>query len=143
MSPDLRHLDWKSEWGFQSASDERRFYIRESAGSIIAGVVFGVILAIPTGVYGVWVLFTDKTQGSWVFAVMLLLISAVFTSLLVFSARRGRWMVVYDRGEPGVPGEIRIGGKRLAADRVRSLGVHHCNPGTESPRFMVVAYLHD
>ncbi|MBC7894301.1 MAG: hypothetical protein H7066_02755 [Cytophagaceae bacterium] len=137
----MRGLRWESQCGFQVVTHGTCYYIRESPGSLIAGIVFGVVLAIPSGGYGVWLLLTDGTIGGRVFAAMLLLVSAVFTFLLWSSARRGRWMLVYDRGQPGVPGEIRHSGKRLPVERVRSLSTR--STGGSPPRSTVVAELHD
>jgi hypothetical protein len=50
-------------------------------------------------------------------------------------------MIVYDRGGPGVPGEIRLNGKRLPLESVRCLSTR--SAGGSTPRHMVVAELHD
>lgn len=135
-------LDWKSQSGFQVANDASCLYMRESTGSVIAGFVFSVVFAVPTGVYGVWLLITNPVGGSRVFAGLLLLVSAVFSFVLWSSLRRGRWMIVYDRGGAGTPAEIRFnGGKRLAASRVRSLSTR--SVGGSMPKSSVVAELHD
>ena len=72
----------------------------------------------------------------------MLVVAGVFAFLPWLVLRRGRWMVVYDRGEPGVPAEIRYNGKRLPAERVRSFSTR-ATSGSSMPRSTVVAELHD
>jgi hypothetical protein len=50
-------------------------------------------------------------------------------------------MIAYDHGEPGTPGEIRLNGKQLPVERVRCLSTR--SAGGSTPRYMVVAVLHD
>lgn len=139
---DLDRLPWKEEGGFHVAHDGPRYYMREGTGSIIAGIVFAVVLASFTGVYGVRLLLTETDLKAKAFGVLMLVVSAVFSSILVYSARRGRWLLVYDRGEPGRPGEIIYRGKRLPADRVRALSTRIAGGGS-MPSRIVVAELHD
>jgi hypothetical protein len=139
---DLSKLSWKGEGGYQVAQDGSRYYLREGAGSMIAGIVFGVVIGGFAGVYGVWLLVTENDLSSKLFAVLMLLVAAVFAAILIHSARRGRWMLVYDRGEPGRPGEIIVQGKRLPAERVRAFSTKSSGGGT-MPTRTVVAELHD
>jgi hypothetical protein len=79
-----------------------------------------------------------------VFACLVLLVGGLFTWVLWYSARRGRWMIVYDRGGAGAPGEIRHGGgKRLPVARVRCLSTRHAGGSIALPHRTVVAELHD
>lgn len=139
-------LKWKSQWGFHVAMDSRCLYIRESGGSIIAAFIFSVAISASAGWLGmsVFVSETPTTLGEKGFGVLMLLIAAAFAAILFFSLRRGRWMVVFDRGDPasGTPGEVRYqGGKRLPAERIRSFSTRSC--GGSPPRSTVVAELHD
>jgi hypothetical protein len=139
--PDLGRLRWQSQWEFQIATDGTCFYMRESGGSMIAGAVFGTVFAVGGLGYGGWLLLTQTEWSARAFSCLMLLVGAVFTYVLGSCARRGRWMIAYDRGGPGVPGEIRHGGKRLPAERVRCLSTRPA--GGSMPRRIVVAELHD
>ena len=138
---DLRRLSWKGEGGYQVAQDGTRYYLRESSGSMIAGVVFGVVIGGYAGVYGVRLLITENEPSSKVFGVLMLVVATLFAAIMLHSARRGRWMLVYDRGEPGRPGEILYQGKRLPAERVRGFSTKGI--GGTTPKRTVVAELHD
>ena len=138
---DLRRLSWKGEGGYQVARDGSRYYLRESSGSMIAGIIFGVVIGGYAGVYGVRLLVAENDPSSKVFGVLMLLVATLFGAILLYSARRGRWMLVYDRGEPGRPGEILYQRKRLPAERVRGFSTR--GAGGSMPRRTVVAELHD
>ncbi len=137
----LKRLKWPGQGGFQVANDDRYLYMRESAFSIVSGVIFGVLISGTSGVCGVWALLTDKTVGGRAFGVFLLLVAAFFIWIMWFSARRGRWMIVYDRGQPGSPGTIHYQKKRLSAERIRGFSTRYC--GGSTPSYTVVAELHD
>lgn len=139
--PNLSHLTWKSDCGYQIATDGSRFYMRESALSIVSGVIFGVGIAGTSAVCGVWALVTQKELSGRGFGVFLLLIAAFFFWLMWTTARRGRWMVVYDRGEAGRPGEILYQGKRIAAEKLKSISTRWT--GGNPPRRTVAAELND
>lgn len=145
-APHKGRLKWKSQWGFQTATDSRCYYIRESGGSIIAAFIFSVAISASAGGLGVsaFVSETPTTLGEKGFGVLMFFIAAAFLAILYFSLRRGRWMVVFDRGDAasGTPGEIRYQGrKRLAVERVRSFSTRSC--GGRPPRSTVVAELQD
>lgn len=139
--PSLNRLRWQKLGEYETVTDGTCLYLRESAGSIIAGAVFSTLFSLLGIGYGGWVLFTDRTAGSWIFACLLLLVGTLFTWVFWSSVRRGRWMIVYDRGGPGTPGEIRLNGKRLPVERVRCLSVR--SVGGSTPRHAVFAELHD
>ena len=141
--PTLDHLSWQPLGEYQMATDGTCFYMRETTGSMIAGAVFGVVIGGGMGVCGVWALLTDKTVAGRVFAAVMFLVAALFASILWYSARRGRWMIVYDRGGPGVPGEIRYNGKCLPVERVRCLSTRSSGGSSSMPERTVVAELHD
>lgn len=137
-------LKWKSQWGYQVATDSRCLYIRESGGSILAAFIFSVAISAAAGCLGMSVFLseTPTTAGEKAFAVLMLGVTAVFATILIFSLRRGRWMLVYDRGGPGAPAEIRYRqNQRLAAERVRAFSTRAC--GGRTPQSTVVAELHD
>lgn len=139
-------LKWKSQWGFQVATDSRCYYIRESGGSIIAAFIFSVAISVSAAWLGVSVFVseTPTTLGEKGFGVLMFFIAAAFLAILYFSLKRGRWMVVFDRGDAasGTLGEVRYqGGKRLSVERVRSFSTRFC--GGSPPRSTVVAELHD
>jgi hypothetical protein len=134
-------LRWQSHGEFQIATDGTRFLMRESTGAIIAALIATVVLGFGSGVYGVWLVFTAPEASYYVFAAMLLLVSAVFITVFVSSFRRGRWNVAYERGQPGVPAEIRFCGKSLPAERVRAFSTRCV--GGRMPRYVVVAELHE
>jgi hypothetical protein len=117
--------------------------MREGMVSIVAGAIFAVAITGSAGFLGVSILFSQKqtTVAEKAFGVFMLFVAAFFVFLCWLSLRRGRWMVVYDRGEPGTPGEIRYNGKRLPVDRVRGFSTR--NVGGKMPRSSVVAELHD
>lgn len=110
---------------------------------MIAGAVFSVALALSAGWLGVWLLLTQTTVGARAFAGLMLVVAAVFVYVIWSSARRGRWMIVYDRGQPGVLGEIRDYERRLPAERVRSLSTRPFGGSIAMPKHTVVAELHD
>jgi hypothetical protein len=134
---DLDQLSWKSDGEVQTANDGRCFYMRETLGSRIAGVVFAVAMMAAAGMFVVSALQTDA-HG---FAVFMAGVGALFAWILVASLRGGRWLIVYDRGGDGAPAEIRHKGKCLPAERVRLLTT--IDAGGRMPRRMVVAELHD
>jgi hypothetical protein len=138
----LRRLPWQAQGGFQVVTDGTCLYMREGVGSMIAGVVFAVVLGLSAGGYGGWLLLTQTTVIAWAFAGLMFVVAAVFAFVLCYSARRGRSMIVYDRGQPGAPGEIRYDGKHLPAERVRSLSTRPFG-SSPMPRHVVVAELHD
>jgi hypothetical protein len=142
-TPDLRKLAWKSEWGFQTVMHGSCYCIRETAGSIVAGAIFGVVLGAGSAVFGVWMIMTQPlaTLAEKGFAGLMFVLAAVFLGLMWVSLRRGRWMLVYDRGQAGVPGEIRSRGKRIPASRVRFLSTRFC--GGKMPQYSVTAELDD
>ena len=109
---------------------------------MIAGAVFAAVLGSFTGVYGLRLLFTEREGSARLFGVLMLVVAAMFAFVLVYSVRRGRWMLVYDRGESGRSGEIIKHGKRLPAERVRALSTRTAGGGA-MPRRIVVAELHD
>ena len=136
-------LRWQSQWGYQIATDATCYYIRESGGSMIAGGVFATVFAVGGLGYGGHLLMTDPTAGARVFACLCLLVGAVFACVLGSCVWNGRWMIVYDRGGPGAPGEIRLRGKRLPAERIRSISTRHSGGSAGNPQRIVVAELHD
>lgn len=141
-----KRLKWKSQWGFQVATDSRCYYIRESGGSIIAAFIFSVAISVAAGWLGVSVFVSEAptTLGEKGFGVLMFFIAAAFLAILFFSLKRGRWMVVFDRGDAtsGTPGEVRYeGSKRLPVERIRSFSTRSC--GGRPPRSTVVAELHD
>ncbi len=144
-APDLSHLTWKSEWEFQVATDSRCLYIRESSGSIFAASVFTAGI-VGTAGYLSWSIFfpeTPNTLGEKAFGGLMLFVAGFFAWIPWLTLKRGRWMVVFDRGEPasGIQGEIRYQGKSLPAERVRGFSTRSC--GGSPPRSTVVAELHD
>jgi hypothetical protein len=138
-----RRLRWQSQWGFQTAADGSCYYIRESGGSMIAGGVFATVFAVGGLGYGGHLLMTDATAGGRVFACLCLLVGAGFACVLVSCVWNGRWMIVYDRGGPSAPAEIRFRKKRLSADRIRSISTRHSGGSAGNPQRIVVAELHD
>lgn len=139
----LRKLKWQSQWGYQTATDSQCYYIRESSGSMIAAWIFSIAIVGASGWMAVNLfLFTPgKTWMEIGFGLLMLLVAAVFIYIPWLTLRKGRWMVVHDRGAPGIPGEIRYQGKRLPADRVKSFSTRSC--GGNPPRSSVVVELHD
>ena len=142
---DLSQLTWKSEWEYQVATDNRCLYIRESSGSMLAASVFTIAIVGTAGYlsWSVLVPETPNTLGEKAFGVLMLFVAAFFAYIPWLTLKRGRWMVVFDRGEPasGIPGEIRYQGKSLSAERVRGFSTRSC--GGSPPRSTVVAELHD
>lgn len=137
----MRKLSWKSQVGAQVASDDRCLYMREGMGSIIGAAIFSMAIVGSAGYLGVSILVTPCSLVEKAFGVFMLLVAAVFVYIPWVTLRRGRWMVVYDRGVPGTPGEIRCQGKSLPVASVRSLSTRFC--GGSMPRSTVVAELHD
>ena len=140
---DSGRLRWQSQGGYQVATDGSCFYIRESGGSMIAGGVFATVFAVGGLGYGGHLLMTDATAGGRVFGCLCLLVGAVFGCVLWSCVRNGRWMIVYDRGGPGAPAEIRFRRKRLPAERIRSISTRHSGGSAGMPQRIVVAELHD
>jgi hypothetical protein len=143
---DLDHLPWQTLGEYQVVTDGTCYYMRERKESLlskISGLVFGVLVVLSAGGYGGWLLLTQTEVSARVFGSLMLLVAAVFASVVWFSARRNRWMIVYDRGQPGAPGEIRYGGKRLPVERVRSLSTRMSGGSLAMPQTIVVAELHD
>lgn len=138
---DVSRLVWKSHWGYQVANDSRCLYMRESGGSMVAALVFSVAIASSAGWLGLSVFFVQETIPEKAFRVFMLFVAAVFIYIPWLTLRKGRWMIVYDRGEPGTTGEIRYSGKRLPVEKVRSLSTR--NVGGSPPRSIVVAEFHD
>jgi hypothetical protein len=136
---DLGRLPWKAEAGFQVAAEGTCLYMRESVGSMIAGVVFAVAIGVPAGLYGGWLVLTGPELSARAFGGLMLVVAAVFGSVLWYSARRGRWMIVYDRGEAGRPGEIRCRERRIPAERVRGISTRVAGRSDRT----VIAELHD
>jgi len=141
--PDLNRLSWQAQGEYQAATDGTCFYFRDREGPVarFLGFLFGGAVTVSAGGYGGWLLLTDPTIGAKVFGCLLLLVGAVFAAVVWSSVGRGRWVIVYDRGGPGAPGEIRYDGKRLPVERVRCLSTRSI--GGDMPRSTVVAELHD
>lgn len=112
---------------------------------MIAAWIFSIAIVGASGWMAVnlFLFSPEKTLMEIAFGALMLLIAAVFVYIPWLTLRNGRWMVVYDRGNPdsGIPGEIRYKDKRLSADRVRSFSTRSC--GGNPPRSSVVAELHD
>ncbi len=141
---DLSKLTWQSQCGTKVATDSRCLYMREGIGSIIAGAFFSVLIAGSAGwlAYTIFFIQPTTTAGEKAFGVLLLIIVAVFCYVPWPTLRHGRWMITYDRGEPGTPGEIRFNnGRRISMERVRCISTR--NVGGSPPRGSVVAELHD
>lgn len=142
-SPDLARLAWQSEGGLQIATDGNCLYMREGPASMIAGMVFASLLAVGLAAGGAWALLTETSFMARGVAGVLFLLSGVFVYVLVSTSRRGRWIVVYDRGHPGFAGEVRYQGKRLSASRIRGFSTRPGGGSISMPRRTVVAELHD
>jgi hypothetical protein len=138
---DLSRLSWRKDGEFQLATDHRCLYIRESAGAIASGVIFCLLIVPSAGWLGITTLRTSTAVGELAFGALMLLVASVFTYIPWTFMRKGRWMVTFDRGEPGVPGEIRYRQNRLPVHQVRSLSTR--GVGGKMPRSTVVAELHD
>lgn len=118
-------------------------YVREGLASMIGGTVCALVFGAGGAAYGVWLLLTEREAGALAFAGLMFLTSGLFSWLTFSWARRGPWMVVYDRGQPGVPGEIRGHGYRMGVARVRSLSTRQLGSSDSSHGRIVVAELHD
>ena len=140
---DLDRLSWKPDGEYQTATDGSCMYLRETRGSMIAGFVFAVVIGGGGGAYGSYLLVTDASVGGRVFALLMLFVAAAFAWIFWTSLRRGRWVGAYDRGGPGVEGEIRFPGKHLPVARVRCISTRLSGGSPSLPRRMVVAELHD
>jgi hypothetical protein len=140
---DSGQLRWQSQWGWQTATDGACYYIRESGGSMIAGAIFGTVFAVGGLAYGGQLLLTGTEWSARVFGCLCLLVGAVFACVLWSCVRNGRWMIVYDRGGPGAPAEIRVRKKRLPVERIRSISTRHSGGSGSMPQRIVVAELHD
>jgi hypothetical protein len=141
---DVGRLPWTTQCGFQVATDGTCYYVRESGGSMIAGGVFATVFAVGGLGYGGRLLLTETEWSARVFGVLCLAVGALFAAVLGSCVRRGRWMIVYDRGGGvGGLGEIRYRGKRLPAERVRSLSTRHAGGSAGMPQRTMVAELHD
>jgi hypothetical protein len=141
---ELRRLQWRKDGGVLFATEGTCLYMRETSGSVISGLIFGTLLCLGLGGSGVKMLMEPAgTDGKW-FGGFAVLLGLFFGLLVVVCLRRGRWVIVYDRGsgQPGSSGEIRYRGGRLAADRIRCLTTTSCGGGS-MPNRMVTAELHD
>jgi hypothetical protein len=134
-------LRWQSEGQFQIATDGTRLHMQKGAGVIVFDFLMVLAGGLMCGVGGVYLVCTETAVSSRLFAGLLLLISTFFFWLFAQNTKRGRWNVVYERGGPGVPAEIRYWGRRLAADRVRCFTTRYS--GGRVPTFAVIAELHD
>jgi hypothetical protein len=143
---DLDRLPWQAQGEYLVVTDGTCLYVREGKGSVIWRIVFSAVLALSASGYGGRLLLTQATVMSRTVGGLMLVGAAVFACVVWSSARRGRWMIVYDRGSgrPGAAGEIRYGGGRcLPADRVRCLSTRPNGGSIAMPRRLVVAELHD
>lgn len=139
---DLRRLKWQNQCGTLIATDGTCLYMRETMGSIISGFIFGTVFGVGGTGYGVWLL-TQKGADSKIFGCLVLFVGLVFSLLVITTVRRGRWMIVYDRGtgHPGSTGEIRDKRICIAANRVHYMTTRAS--GGSPPSRMVIAALHD
>jgi hypothetical protein len=141
----LDQLPWQAQGECEVVTDGTCLYMRtrESRGSRISGMVFGVAVALSAGGYGGWLLSKDPEATAKAFGCLMLLVGALFAYVVWYSARRGPWTIVYDRGGPSAPGEIRYDGGRLPVERVRCLSTRASGGSLVMPRLVVVAELHD
>lgn len=140
---ELSRLPWQAQGEYQVATDSTCLYIREGSGSVIAGFVFSAVSALTASWWGGWLLLTQTPVMTKAFGGFMLLVAAAFAYVIYSSVRRGRLMIVFDRGHPGVPGEIRYRGQCLSLERVRSLSTRQAGGRSSAAKSLVVAELHD
>jgi hypothetical protein len=108
---------------------------------MISGIVFGLIIGGGGVGTGIWTFTTQRGADAVGFGIVVTVIGLFFLLLLFFTARRGIWSLVYDRGDAqlGRVGEIRYRGGRIGADEVQWLSTR--DYGGNVPRGGVVAVL--
>lgn len=137
-SDHLKKLQWQNLGGFLIANDGRCLYMRESAGSMVSGFIFGTVLSAAGIGCGIWALTQEDGADAKGFGTFVLIIGLLFALLVVSTLRRGRVLIVYDRESR----EIRYQGKTLSADRVRTITTREFSTRS-GPNYMVAAELHD
>lgn len=140
--PSPSKLSWKSDGEYQTATADRCLYFRESSGSMIGAAIFCVLIVSSSGWMAVQLLLTGESIGEKACSLLFILLVAVFLYIPWLTFRHGRRMIVFDRGEPGIPGEIRTNDMRLSAELVRGFSTRLAGGGAV-PKRMVVAELHD
>ncbi len=143
-SPPSSRLTWKREGEYQRASDHRCLYFRESTGSMIGASIFCVAIVGSASWMAVHLLLTGESLMEKACSLLFFLIVAVFIYIPWLTIRGGRRVVVFDHGEPGISGEIRLNEKSLPAASVKCLSTRSAGGGGSSmPRSMVVAEMQD
>lgn len=140
-SPVPSRLTWKRDGEYQRASNERCLCFRESTGSMIGAAIFCVAIVGTAGWMGVQLLLTGASLTEKACSMLFFLIVAVFLYIPWLTLRSGRRVVIFDRGEPGIPGEVRLNEKTLAAGSVKCFSTRFA--GGKMPRHMVVAEMQD
>ncbi|MES2597540.1 MAG: hypothetical protein V4662_19485 [Verrucomicrobiota bacterium] len=143
-TPPPSRLTWKRDGEYQRASDHRCLCFRESTGSMIGASIFCVAIVGSAGWMAVQLLLTGESLAEKACSLLFFLIVAVFIYIPWLTIRGGRRVVIFDRGEPGIPGEIRLNEKSLPAASVKCLSTRSAGGGGRSmPRNMVVAEMQD
>ncbi|GEP43901.1 hypothetical protein [Brevifollis gellanilyticus] len=135
-------LTWKRDGEYHRASDHRYLCFRESTGSMIGASIFCVAIVGSAGWMAVQLLLTGESLIEKACSLLFILIVAVFLYIPWVTLRSGRFLLVFDRGEPGTPGEIRLKGKTLPVASVKCLSTRFAGGGS-MPRHMVVAEMQD
>jgi hypothetical protein len=133
----LRRLKWRKDGSVLFATEGTCMYMRETAGSVVSGFIFGTVLCLGLGGSGIMMLMEPGGTDGKVFGGFVVLLGLFFGLLVVVCLRRGRWLITYDRGT----GQIHYSKKSFAADQVRCITTG--SSGGNPPQRMVGAELHD
>ena len=86
---DLKRLKWRKDGAVLVATDGTCMYMREPAGSVVSGLIFGTALCLGLGGSGVMMLMQPGGADGKVFGGFVVLLGLFFGFLLVVTLRRG------------------------------------------------------
>lgn len=112
--------------------------MRETAGSIIAGFIFGSIISVGGIACGIWALTQQKGGDAIGFGIFALIIGLLFLLMMITTIRRGRVLIIYDSKTR----EIRWNRGSLSADQIRTMTTQSFS-SRSGVNYMVAAELHD
>lgn len=134
----LRKLQWENQGGNLIGNDGRCLYMRETAGSLISGFIFGTVISAGGIGCGIWTLTKEKGGDAIGFGIFALVIGLLFLLLMIVTIRRGRVLIIYDSESR----EIRWLKHALSADKIYCMTTQSFS-SKSGVSYMVAAQLHD
>lgn len=134
----LKKLQWENQGGNLIANDGRCLYMRETAGSLISGFIFGLLISGGGIGCGIWVLTKEKGGDAIGFGIFALIIGLLFLILMIATIRRGRVLIIYDSEARN----IRWNRGSLSADQIACMTTQSFS-SKSGLSYMVAAQLHD